>query len=104
VCVTVVNGAAQPAQRVRFAFEYADSRGGRIGSDELDVSGTFLPGVEYGLPGIPAGPWHPYCRALSLPAAVLPRIQEIRVSVREIDYDDGSAWHAADLPPASAPR
>jgi hypothetical protein len=96
VCATIVNRAPKPARRIRFIFEYADASGREIGWDELEVSGTFAPGMEYGLP-IPAaenaGKPPTYCRALSMPAAALPRIQEILVSVRDIEYSDGSHWH-----------
>ncbi|MEA2784992.1 MAG: hypothetical protein QOF71_1096 [Candidatus Eremiobacteraeota bacterium] len=111
-CVSFVNDDARPAKRVRFVFAYDDANGKTVGGDTLDRRGTFSRGAliegmtfnELGV--IPSAGKLANCRAfsggfdrddnLAYPAkdGKLTGVRALRVFVEQVDYADGTAWHA----------
>jgi hypothetical protein len=106
ICAVFTNLARRPVRRMQFAFLYADAQWLLIGVDPLDVRADVPPGMRIGWPAPEnGGTVVPRCRVVSLAPADRARFEHLRMSVREVEYDDGSRWSNPNpLPTLPTPR
>jgi len=120
VCIGYVDHGDRAAKTVVFTLAYADANGIIIGTDELRQGGQFEVGIHYGLSNrdqvrnVPNGncresfpvdhpitPGAPPTSTFTFSAskhAAPTAIADVLVSAREIDYVDGTSYHAAHTP------
>jgi len=107
-CVIYANHDAQSIKHIQVVFSYVSAAGKTLLQDPLDLSDTVASGASLGTFPIPyAGT----CRTSSARidrnvASYYPTGESVTISaaLTEVDYADGTSWHASQATPSAAPE
>jgi hypothetical protein len=106
-CVTFTNAASRPIRHVQFMFSHIADDGSDVVDDPLDVRGTYDPGTTVALS---CRGWNGSEKPSSgaAPDSVTPQILVFGKPARlvswvsQVDYTDGTSWHAPAQQSAAA--